>query len=1075
MLSPEVKAKIEKYFKKDDGPLGKLFMDKLPLHNPSSLLFLHWGCASSTFPSAAKSKAMFAHFGCPRVMQEHPSRYYCPSVSTIQPALASAAKALNPIPSITGATPDTSTRLKSLQSKPVGGMLCVVNSLGASNSDSFVTIVTAPTLAPVGTIDASPGIPLSDLWTESVSSLLELDDINHCPLMGGMGSYSRTNLTTLRPTPELLVAAEPWFFPFGESAAETVTSNHRWVYRAIFLPEVCDPPTGVFWPTSISYSTFKDTLVCLARVTPTFLSVVEALDSQLLSWFEKVAADPKAFALRGIPYRRIKDTMFPDLLTGEYPDSVVSPVDLSPIVELLNGFVWRHTCDEILATTNYSDCRGPFSTFLEYGAGAITSQSYFGAAINPVCCPSFGNHLIVAGGWPTQPDPFSRGALPGLISHRVSSHVVININIHLPTPPSGLLLCTKNEASWHAHRASVAQSAAAPVGTLFEGSAQASHGTSLPPPGASLQSPSAVTTDATTPRPTVRFPNPSAPSTTAGASGCPPLSGLTQHTGLTPDSIKRSRLIPNPTVWSPPSCLLPEARSSASSRGSTANLAARTLDVDFATTATPGSTSSRLSGTRPPDYHAVSIITPDGRAHAGTMFLDLCRLLAHELPDQSTTLLSARTPSSEYRTHVLSPLGDKSAAQYFPEAHSYLEVVLDRNPLCRVTALVYNQAFFTHAFFQSFLNFRTWLLAPPLFAPNQVTQGCLHPYLLIKALRSQLQTDPTNIQLPTAGITPEDAAHVGALLCNLFTMMDITNHFKKWNFHASVLGHYLLSWSDVPNLPSVRPIWITRQRLVSYRWFDSIRSLLHIVQRWMKPQPFLADLGFTSHSVVSTSGSQEVICVNNNMFNPTSQSTMGYDQELKLWYRGFVDTWHTKVQDCLDPFWESKPPPSHFLPSPGAASLPTTGSASAPPKRARSDAPSRPAKRRKSVADFQCAIPLFDPIEPIQASDDIVKVLKTRLNGNVPRFPMVNDDNGKPAHICLNSCMSAPKNQCCTSECTQRSRNKIPRLHIDIGEPFWQRRPTPHWIPLVDWLKRDDIKTVLRPSETFQQLTSGLW
>ena len=86
-------------------------------------------------------------------------------------------------------------------------------------------------------------------------------------------------------------------------------------------------------------------MACLARVTPTFLSVVEALDSQLLSWFEKVAADPKAFALRGIPYRRIKDTMFPDLLTGEYPDSVVSPVDLSPIVELLNGFVWRHTCD----------------------------------------------------------------------------------------------------------------------------------------------------------------------------------------------------------------------------------------------------------------------------------------------------------------------------------------------------------------------------------------------------------------------------------------------------------------------------------------------------------------------------------------------------------------------------------------------------------------------------------------------------------------------------------------------------------------------------------------------------------
>ena len=191
---------------------------------------------------------------------------------------------------------------------------------------------------------------------------------------------------------------------------------------------------------------------------------------------------------------------------------------------------------------------------------------------------------------------------------------------------------------------------------------------------------------------------------------------------------------------------------------------------------------------------------------------------------------------------------------------------------------------------------------------------------------------------------------------------------------------------------------------------------------------------------------------------------------MALWTRGS----HRRVQDPLDLYWQSSPPDSHFCPSPLVGLLHSVGFAAAPPKRGRSDAVLRPAKRKKSVVDFRCAIPLFDPIEPVQASDDLVKVLKTRLNGTVPRYPMLDDENGKPAYICLNSCMSAPKNHCCTAECTQRARNK-PRLHIDIGEPFWQRRGTPYWIPLVDWLKRDDIKSVLRPSETFKQITSTLW
>ena len=333
MLSAEVKKKIEKYFKKEDGPLGKQFMDKLPLHNPSSLLFLHWGCASGdSFPTSAKHRAMFGHFGPSKLMQESPNQYHCSSVRDQKPFLASKAKALNPIPLDAGASPDPVARLRTLQSKPLGGILCVVNSLGTPNSDSFVTIVAAPIMAAVGALNASPGIPLSDLWTDSISSAWELDDANHCPLMAGIGSYSRTNMTTMRPTSELLAASVPWLFPFGESVAETVTSNHRWVYRAIFLPEVCDPPIGMFWPTSISFSVFKDTLECLDRVAPNFMSVVDALDSQLLSWFEKVNADPKAFAIRGIPYHQVKDTVFPDLTTGTYPGSVLSPADLSPTI-----------------------------------------------------------------------------------------------------------------------------------------------------------------------------------------------------------------------------------------------------------------------------------------------------------------------------------------------------------------------------------------------------------------------------------------------------------------------------------------------------------------------------------------------------------------------------------------------------------------------------------------------------------------------------------------------------------------------------------------------------------------------
>jgi hypothetical protein len=75
-----------------------------------------------------------------------------------------------------------------------------------------------------------------------------------------------------------------------------------------------------------------------------------------------------------------------------YPDSVLDTRAFSPLVEMLNGFLWRLTCDSILATGSV-EARHILSTFsdswLTRGESAITTASYFGAIIPGRLCFGF--------------------------------------------------------------------------------------------------------------------------------------------------------------------------------------------------------------------------------------------------------------------------------------------------------------------------------------------------------------------------------------------------------------------------------------------------------------------------------------------------------------------------------------------------------------------------------------------------------------------------------------------------------------------------------------------------------------
>jgi hypothetical protein len=237
--------------------------------------------------------------------------------------------------------------------------------IDGSSSPPYITIVAAPTLAPLGQFSTQNplGFNIDDYWDESVLEpyTIQLGEGLHCPMLAASEGFSR--VIKLPGSSDYLTDAQPLFFPLGEHIECPVTTPTGFIQHAFFLPEVCNMPLGMAWPTTISYEDFHSSIQCLKGGYLLFLRVLQALQPTLRSWFVAVQLSPVSFISPSFPFMDIHPAGFPTLNTGDYPGSVVDPRAFSPLVEMLNGFIWRLTCDSVLATGS-PEARKAFQTFL---------------------------------------------------------------------------------------------------------------------------------------------------------------------------------------------------------------------------------------------------------------------------------------------------------------------------------------------------------------------------------------------------------------------------------------------------------------------------------------------------------------------------------------------------------------------------------------------------------------------------------------------------------------------------------------------------------------------------------------
>jgi hypothetical protein len=113
--------------------------------------------------------------------------------------------------------------------------------------------------------------------------------------------------------------AQPLFFPMGETIVDQVLTQTGPFYQAIFLPEVCDLPVGIAWPTSISYEDFYSSVRGLKGGYSHFLTVLTTLQPQLTAWLGAVRKTLTSFTNASLPFLDLHPSTYLSLVTNDFP------------------------------------------------------------------------------------------------------------------------------------------------------------------------------------------------------------------------------------------------------------------------------------------------------------------------------------------------------------------------------------------------------------------------------------------------------------------------------------------------------------------------------------------------------------------------------------------------------------------------------------------------------------------------------------------------------------------------------------------------------------------------------------
>ena len=327
-------------------------------------------------------------------------------------------------------------RLLQLRTDKVGAILLVTTVLDEAGLASvpFITIIGAPSMATHMQLYVENGVLYDDVWDSLVMSCFKPDlnmDEPHCPILGAQQGFTRA--PTLKPGMfHLLQETQPLVFPAGELK---VTPEAITYPRTIFLPEVCNFPLGMRWPIDIGYDDFKRSIQgALGTSGTVFQKIIYSMEEQLESWFTIVEIEAARFSIPSCPFLLFYDDHYPGIDNGEWPTTVIDWEGFSPLLEMMNGYLWRIWCDRMLTTESPVN-RRYLNIYLQIGDGVNKCHTYLGADIPGWFCPNFAYHFKVTNGWPTDTATsiFLKEFLhPPLILSQAHQHDPVEVDLHQP-------------------------------------------------------------------------------------------------------------------------------------------------------------------------------------------------------------------------------------------------------------------------------------------------------------------------------------------------------------------------------------------------------------------------------------------------------------------------------------------------------------------------------------------------------------------------------------------------------------------------------------------------------------------
>jgi hypothetical protein len=157
---------------------------------------------------------------------------------------------------------------------------------------------------------------------------------------------------------ELLQDSQPLFLPAGELTCAQVMKDGKRCLRTSFLPEVCNLPVGMRWPVDISLTDFQSSIQgVLGSASTVFFNVLSKLEPLLTPWFDAIPQNVLSFLILSTPFLPLYDKHFPAIDTRIWPETVQDADGFSPLMDMLNGHVWRLWCDRILTTSTAMNCQ----------------------------------------------------------------------------------------------------------------------------------------------------------------------------------------------------------------------------------------------------------------------------------------------------------------------------------------------------------------------------------------------------------------------------------------------------------------------------------------------------------------------------------------------------------------------------------------------------------------------------------------------------------------------------------------------------------------------------------------------